>query len=311
MPDFAKRPWSELIDLIAGQGVLIGQLLVIITVAWVALRLSAASIHRIVRAVVDREAAMGTARDLSASEALKRVVTIDTLVTRIVRLLIILIALATALETLRISVAPAIAGLGIIGVALGFGAQHLVRDYVNGALILLENQFSRGDVVQIAGVTGTVEDFSLRRTTLRDLDGRVHSVPNGAIVVASNMTRAWARLNLDVTVTHDADLERVAAIVERVGREMAADPAWQHRVLEAPRVDRIEAVTDLGIGLKVLGTVLADDRWAGAGELRRRLLAAFRADGVPLAVRKSATEPPAIRLDATPDPPPSPPPAGS
>jgi small conductance mechanosensitive channel len=223
------------------------------------------------------------------------------------RLLIILIAVATVLETFRISVAPAIAGLGIIGVALGFGAQHLVRDYVNGALILLENQFSRGDVVQIAGVTGTVEDFSLRRTTLRDLDGRVHTVPNGAIVVASNMTRVWARLNLDVTVTHEVDLEKVVAAVERAGREMAADPAWAARVLEPPRVDRIEAVTDLGVTLKVLGTVLAADRWSGAGELRRRLLVAFRSEGIQLPIRKSNAEVPAIRLDATPDPPPSPP----
>lgn len=307
MPDFTSRPWSRIVEILADQAGLIGQLLVIVVVAWLAIRLSAASIHRIVRAVVDRESATGTGRELAAGEVQKRVDTIDTLATRIVRLLIILIAFATALETFRISVAPAIAGLGIIGVALGFGAQHLVRDYVNGALILLENQFSRGDVVQIAGVTGTVEDFSLRRTTLRDLDGRVHTVPNGAIVVASNMTRVWARLNMDVTVTHEVDLEQVVAIVERVGREMATDPAWAQRVLEPARVDRVEAVTDLGVSLKVLGTVLAADRWSGAGELRRRLLAAFRAEGIQLPIRRVGSDAPAIRLDATPDPPASPP----
>jgi small conductance mechanosensitive channel len=307
MPDFASRPWSRIVEILADQAGLIGQLLIIVVIAWLALRLSAASIHRIVRAVVDREATTGTGRELSAMEVEKRVDTIDTLATRIIRLLILLIAAATVLETFRISVAPAIAGLGIIGVALGFGAQHLVRDYVNGALILLENQFSRGDVVQIAGVTGMVEDFSLRRTTLRDLDGRVHSVPNGAIVVASNMTRVWARLNLDVTVTHAVDLEKVVAVVERVGREMAADPAWAPRVLEPARVDRIEAVTDLGVTLKVLGTVQAADRWSGAGELRRRLLLAFRSEGIQLPLRTPGGEASGVRLDATPDPPASPP----
>jgi small conductance mechanosensitive channel len=307
MPDFSARPWSRLIEILSDQAALIGQIIVIVLVAWVAIRLSNASIHRIVRALVDRETTVGTARELTAVEAQKRTDTIDTLVTRIVRLLIILIAMATILEAFRISVAPAIAGLGIIGVALGFGAQHLVRDYVNGALILLENQFSRGDVVQIAGVAGTVEDFSLRRTTLRDLDGRVHTVPNGAIVVASNMTRVWARLNMDVVVTHETDLEKVIAVVERVGREMAADPGWEKRVLEAPRVDRVEAVTDLGVTLKVLGTVLAADRWSGAGELRRRLLASFRAEGIALPIRRTAADAPAVRLDVTAEPAPPPP----
>ncbi len=310
MPDFAAKPWSRLIEILAEQAGLIGQLFVILVIAWVAIRLSAASIHRVVRALVDRETATGATRELSAIEAQKRIDTIDALVTRIIRLLIILIAGATMLESLRISVAPAIAGLGIIGVALGFGAQHLVRDYVNGALILLENQFSRGDVVQIAGVSGTVEEFSLRRTMLRDLDGRVHTVPNGAIVVASNMTRTWARLNLDVMVTHETDLEQVAAIVERVGREMAADPEWEKRILEPARVARVEAVTDLGITLKVLATVLAADRWSGAGELRRRLLVAFRAGGIQLPVRKPAADAAAIRLDSTPSSDPvAPPPA--
>ena len=302
MPDFAAKPWSRLIEILAEQAGLIGQLLVILLVAWLAIRVSAASIHRLVRALVDREASGGTTRELSAIEAQKRIDTIDGLVTRTVRLLIILIAGATMLESLRISVAPAIAGLGIIGVALGFGAQHLVRDYVNGALILLENQFSRGDVVQIAGVAGTVEEFSLRRTMLRDLDGRVHSVPNGAIVVASNMTRTWARLNLDVVVTHETDLELVTAVVERVGREMADDPEWSKRILEPARVARVEAVTDLGITLKVLATVLAADRWTGAGELRRRLLVAFRAGGIQQPIRKPAADAIAVRLDAVPDP---------
>jgi len=127
MPDFSKKPWSTVIDVLAEQAALIGQLLVII-VAVIALRLSAASIHRIVKAVLDRESTMGSARELTALEVQQRIDTVDGLVSRVVRLLIVLIAVGTILETLRISVAPAIAGLGIIGVALGFGAQHLVRD---------------------------------------------------------------------------------------------------------------------------------------------------------------------------------------
>ena len=304
MPDLPPGIWNRFLQLLSEQAALIGQLLVILIVAWLAWRFSSASIHRVVRALVDRETAAGTGRELSEVEAQKRIETIDSLATRTVRLLIILIAGATILETFRISVLPAIAGFGIVGIAVGFGAQHLVRDYLNGALILVENQFSRGDVVEIAGVTGTVQDFSLRRTTLRDLDGRVHTVPNGSIGVASNLTRAWARINLDVTVAHDVDLERATAIVDRVGQELAADPGWAKRVLEPPKVDRVEAVTDVGVTLKVLGTVLATDRWSGAGELRRRIYLALRVAGIGVPGRPGVPEgAPGVATGPQPEPP--------
>src|SRR5207248_340466 len=150
-------------------------------------------------------------------------------------------------------IGPAIAGLGIAGIAIGFGAQSLVKDYLNGALILIENHFSRGDVVRLAGVSGTVEDFSLRRTTLRDLDGVVHTVPNGEITIASNLTRTWARINQDVVIAYGTDIDAATDVVDEVGKEMAADPAWKRRVLEAPRVDRVAALGEYGVTLKILG----------------------------------------------------------
>ena len=186
------------------------------------------------------------------------------------------------LGELGLDIAPAIAGLGVVGIAVGFGSQSLVRDYFNGSPILIENQFSRGDVISIAGVSGTVEEFSLRRTTIRDLDGIVHTVPNGEIKVASNRTRVWARINLDVTVAYGTDIERATIVVDEVGAEMAADPAWRRIVLEAPRVERVEALGEYGITLKVLGQVRATDQPAAAGELRRRLLVAFARHGIEI-----------------------------
>ena len=116
------------------------------------------------------------------------------------------------LSALELDVGPAVAGLGVIGVAVGFGAQSLVRDYLNGALILIENQYSIGDVVEIAGVSGAVEDFSLRRTTLRDLSGVVHTVPNGEVKVASNRTRTWARINQNITVAFGTDIDKAIQV---------------------------------------------------------------------------------------------------
>ncbi|HET7471909.1 MAG TPA: mechanosensitive ion channel domain-containing protein, partial [Candidatus Limnocylindrales bacterium] len=158
----------------------------------------------------------------------------------------------------------------------------LVRDYLNGALILIENQYSKGDVVSIAGVSGTVEDFSLRRTTLRDLDGIVHTVPNGEVKVASNRTRTWARINQNVTVAFGTDIDKAISVVEELGRSMAADPIWRRRILEPPRVERVESIEERGITLKILGTVRASEQWAAGGEFRKLLLEAFARNGILL-----------------------------
>jgi small conductance mechanosensitive channel len=186
------------------------------------------------------------------------------------------------LGQLGLDIGPAVAGLGVVGIAVGFGAQSLVRDYLNGSLILIENQFARGDVVRIAGVAGTVEDFTLRRTTLRDIDGVVHTVPNGEIHVASNQTRVWARINQDVTIAYGSDIEAAITVVDNVGREMAGDPIWKRRVLEAPRVERVEALAEYGVTLKILGSVRAADQWEASGDFRRRLLAAFSEHGIEI-----------------------------
>jgi len=282
VPDLSKPPLSDLVAFLKGDGAVIGQVVVIVVVAYLAMRLASVSVRGIVKALMDREATEGTAQELSAVELQKRMGTLDALGANVVRTLIVIIAAVTVLGAVGIDIGPAIAGLGIVGVALGFGAQHLVRDYLNGALILVENQFSKGDVVRIGGVSGTVEDFSLRRTTLRDLDGVVHTVPNGEIGVASNLTRVWARVNQDVLVAYGTDIDRAIVVVDAVGREMAADPAWKRRILEVPRVERVEALGEYGVTLKILGSVRAPERWAAAGEFRKRLLAAFQENGIEI-----------------------------
>jgi small conductance mechanosensitive channel len=279
MPDFGEAPWSTLIEVVRDYVLPVG---LIVVVAFVLVRASRLFVHGIVKALMDREATEGTAQELSAVELQKRMDTLDGLGANVLQFFIVIIAGLMVLRSFGLDIGPAVAGLGVVGVAVGFGAQNLVRDYLNGALILIENQFSKGDVIRAAGVSGTVEDFSLRRTTLRDLDGVVHTVPNGEIVVASNLTRVWSRINLDVTVAYGTDIDRATAVVDDVGKTMAADPAWKRRVLEAARVDRVAALGEYGVTLKILGTVRAPDQWAAAGELRKRLLAAFNEHGIEI-----------------------------
>src|SRR4051794_20356895 len=279
MPEFRDPPWSTLADLLRDYAI---PILLVIVVAFVLLRVAKVFVHGVVKTLMDREATEGTAQELSAIELQKRMDTLDTLGSNVLRFFIVIIAGLMVLRAVGLDIGPAIAGLGVVGVAVGFGAQHLVRDYLNGALILIENQFSKGDVIRVAGVSGTVEDFSLRRTTLRDLDGVVHTVPNGDISVASNLTRVWSRINQDVTVAYGTDVDQATEVVDAVGKAMAADPIWKRRILEAPKVDRVAALAEYGITLKILGTVRAPDQWAAAGELRKRLLAAFREHGIEI-----------------------------
>jgi len=277
--DFSQPPWSDIAGFLRTEGL---QILVIVIVAAIALVVARLTVHGILKALIDREATEGTAQELSAIEVRKRLDTLDRLARNVIRAFVIVIAGLMILTTLGIDIGPAVAGLGVVGIAVGFGAQSLVRDYLNGCLIMIENQFGRGDVVTVAGVTGTVEDFSLRRTTLRDLDGVVHTVPNGEIHVASNLTRVWSRINQDVTVAYGTDIDKAIQVVDNVGREMAGDPVWKRRVLEAPRVERVQSLEPNGVTLKILGTVRAADQWAAAGDLRKRLLAAFKEHGIEI-----------------------------
>jgi small conductance mechanosensitive channel len=279
MPDFSTSPWSDLVAILREDGLAV---LVTVVVALLVLRFGRLAIHGVIQALLDREATEGTAQELSAIEVRKRIETLDHLGGNVLRFFVVIIAGIMVLGRLGLDVGPAIAGLGVVGIAVGFGAQSLVRDYLNGALILVENQFSKGDVVTIAGVTGTVEDFSLRRTTLRDLDGIVHTVPNGEIKVASNRTRTWARINQNVLVAFGTDIDKAIEVVENVGRQMAEDPIWKRRILEPPRVERVESIDELGITLKILGSVRAAEQWAASGEFRKLLLAAFAEHGIEI-----------------------------
>jgi moderate conductance mechanosensitive channel len=303
MPDLDQPPWNHLVAWIQTELV---PVLLIVVAAIVALRLARLFVHGIVKTLLDRETTEGTAQELSAVEVSKRMDTLDALLGNALRFFIVVIAGLMILGELGLDIGPAVAGLGVVGIAVGFGAQSLVRDYLNGALILVENQYGRGDVVRIGGVAGTVEDFTLRRTTLRDLDGFVHTVPNGEVKVASNLTRVWARINQDVTVAYGTDIDKATEVVDAVGRELASEPVWHRRVLEAPHVERVEALAEHGVTLKILGSVRAPDRWAVGGELRKRLLVAFAANGIEI------PRPQRVVLARDPDPfiPPAPTPAG-
>ncbi len=213
----------------------------------------------------------------------KREKTLIDIISTALRIGIWIIAGMMLLEEFGVNIAPLLAGAGVIGVALGFGAQSIVKDGLTGLLIIFENQYRVGDVVQVnSEVVGMVEKITLRETVLRDLDGMVHHVPNGYIQVATNMTMEFSNVNIDIGVSYNADIDKVEKVINDVGETMAHDADWREAIIEAPAFLRVDSFADSSVVIKILGKTTADQRWAVAGEFRRRLKAAFDKNDVEI-----------------------------
>jgi small conductance mechanosensitive channel len=217
----------------------------------------------------------------SEEEVRKRADTLTAVLVTTAQVFIIVIAAFIILSEF-VDIAPVLAGAGVVGIAIGFGAQYLVRDLIAGFFIVMENQYRVGDVVNIAGTGGLVEEINLRRTVLRDLDGVVHTIPNGEIKVASNLTKEYSRVNLNISVSYDTDLDRATAIINRICREMAEEPTWVPLIIKTPQVLRVDKLGDSGIDLKVVGDTKPIQQWAVMGEIRKRVKKAFDQEGVEI-----------------------------
>jgi small conductance mechanosensitive channel len=258
-------------------------ILIVVVVGLLVLTLARRPIRGLLHGIFERQVQPITGERLSEADIKKRVDTVETLATSTLRLIVVV--LVTVIILALLDLGPIIAAFGIVLAAIAFAGQDFVRDYLAGVVILLENQFYVGDVIQVGMVSGTVEDFTLRRTNLRDLNGTLHIVSNGEIRIASNQTRGYGGVNLEIPIAYDADVDRAMALVAEVGAAMQADPAWADRVLEAPTALRVETLGELGMSIKVTGRVRAGEQWNANGEVRRRILAAFAANGIDLPSR--------------------------
>jgi moderate conductance mechanosensitive channel len=198
------------------------------------------------------------------------------------RVIIVLLILLMVLSELGVSVGPILAGFGIVGIAVGFGAQYLIRDLIAGIFILMENQYRIGDVAKIADVAGLVENINLRKTVLRDLDGIVHHIPNGEIRVASNYSRHYSRVNLNISVSYNTDLEYAIEVINRICKEMVAEDKWKKIFKSELKVLRVDNLGDSGIDIKILGDVKPLEQWNAMGELRLRLKKEFDKVGIEI-----------------------------
>jgi len=242
--------------------------------AWFAYRVVRLTARRIELAVDDGDDAVTTLRE-------RRGQTIAQLLRSVGRVVVVVIALLLTFNVF-IDIGPILAGAGILGLAVSFGAQSLVKDVISGFFILFENQFAIGDVIEIAGKSGVVEKMTLRVAVLRDGEGVMHVVPNSEIKVVSNKTRGWSRAVVDVGIGYDEDIDRALGIIRDEAAQLATDRVWNLQLDGAPEVVGVESLGDSSVVVRTLIRTQPGSQWTVAREFRRRIKNRFDRDGVEI-----------------------------
>src|SRR5919107_1852681 len=255
---------AEILRIDGEQGVRVGvRIIGIWILAWLAYRVVRLAARRIELAVDDGDDSVTTLRE-------RRGKTISQLLRSVGRVVIFVIALLLTFN-IFIDIGPILAGAGILGLAVSFGAQSLVKDVISGFFILFENQFAIGDVVEAGGKSGLVEKMTLRVVVLRDTEGAMHVIPNGEIKVVSNMTRGWSRAVVDVGVGYEEDVDRALAVVRDEAAEFSGDEAWVSQLDGPVEVPGIESLGDSAMVIRSLIKTQPGSQWNAAREYRRRL----------------------------------------
>ena len=283
--------WARASDVLVAKP---AHILLIVVVAWVANRLLHRAIRRFTERIANPEAQERIQRlRRHAPDALQshgpeslrsaaRATTLSHLLRSATTVVVWTIAGVMILGELGVALGPLIAGAGIAGVAIGFGAQSLVKDFISGTFMLIEDQYGVGDIIDAGEASGTVEAVSLRTTRLRDVNGTVWHIPNGNILRIGNMSQQWARALLDVSLATDTDVDHAQDVIKRVADSVWNDPDWHGEILEEPEVWGVERLGPDAIVIRLVVKTKPAEQFTVMRELRRRLLEAFAAEGVEL-----------------------------
>jgi moderate conductance mechanosensitive channel len=249
------------------------RIVLIIVGAWIAI----AVLQRVVRGIRVR-----IASQIGGVDVARRAETLGRVVRYLVALVVSAVAVMLVLSEVGVSLAPILGAAGVVGVAVGFGAQSLVKDYFSGFFILFEDQIRTGDVVKIADIGGLVEDITLRHVRLRDYDGNVHFVPNGLITTVTNMSRLYAQAVMDVGVAYRENVDEVIELMKTVGAGMRADARFKNTILDDLEMAGVEKLDDSAVVLRCRFKVAPLEQWNVRREYLRRIKAAFDEAGVEI-----------------------------
>ena len=270
--------WSEIVNVEAIVRWLMSsglRIALILVGALVVVRLAVFITRRVEQAFQDNDPSTMNERE-------KQAATLGKVIRNISRILVWSVAVMMILKELGIDIGPILAGIGIMGLAVGFGAQSLVKDFLAGMFILIENQYNVGDVIEAAGAKGQVEKITLRATTLRDLEGNVHIIPNGTIEVVTNRTRQWSRFVLDIGVAYKENVDEVMRVLKEIGDELAADAEFASMITAPLEVLGVQDFADSAVVIRVMFTTKPVKQWTVGREFRRRVKNTFDAKGIEI-----------------------------
>ena len=248
------------------------RILAIIIVAFILARLLKAASHHL--------GELGPRQFLPSAMRAQQIRTLSHVIYSVGLFIIVFLAAMQILTQLNIKVEPLLASAGIAGLAIGFGAQTLVKDFINGFFVVIENQYDLGDTVRIAGVQGVVEGMTLRRTILRDGDGTIHTVPSSQITVVSNLTRDWTQIAMKVSVSYKADSDQVIKLLKEVALEVAQDASFESKIVAEPEVPGIDRINGDEVEYLLLVKTRPGAQFEISRELRRRIKACFEKNGI-------------------------------
>ncbi|NNG17476.1 MAG: mechanosensitive ion channel family protein [Gemmatimonadales bacterium] len=247
---------------------------IIVLLAVVGLRVAKGLMRRVQRHIEEEE------RE-SPGEDTQRARTVAQLAYGVARVVIWITAILLVLN-LFFPIGPLLAGVGVFGLALSFGAQSLVKDMISGFFILLENQFGIGDIIEVNGTSGAVERMTLRIVAVRDVEGVLHVIPNGTITQVSNKTKEWARVVLDVGVGYPEQVDSVIQVLREIAKEFAEDKAWAHQLTGATEVLGVQELSDSAVSIRVITMTRPGRQWDVKRELRRRIKNRFDSEGIEI-----------------------------
>lgn len=238
-----------------------------------------------IASVIRRTVRSHTLNNLTEDDAKKRQNTLISLFSTFFKFLIVIVAFMMIIGELlpEVDFTPLFASAGIVGIALGFGAQSIIKDFLSGVFIIMENQYRVGDTVDIEGAAGTVERITVRSTVLRDFDGNVHFLPNGTIAHVMNKTMGFSKVHFTMTLDPENDIDTVVKLINETGQKLASEKAWNKKIIDAPQFWSIGNFTDVSVDVTVVGKTEPSEQWGVTGELRRRLLHEFSKNNIALA----------------------------
>lgn len=280
VPDSVRsqlRSWREDLSVdwasVTANALEVGLIILIIAVAYRVTRI-------VLRRIIERE----VEEDDPLVKRLRqqRVHTVGGLLGNVALVVFVVVGIITSLDAIGVPIGPLLASVGVLGLAVSFGAQSLVKDMISGTFMLLEGQFGIGDVVRVGDVAGLVEKITLRTTILRDIHGAVHIIPNGEITRVTNLTKAWSRSVLDIGVAYKEDVDRVIAVLREEAERFHQDASWGQLLLDPPEVLGVDAFTDSAVVVRMLAKTLPLKQWEVGRELRRRIKNRFDAEGISI-----------------------------